>query len=59
MWPFLRRRKCAASGIDAERMQDAAERQHRRTMRIMQQTITAQAEVEQARAKAHACMKEE
>ena len=59
MWPFTRRRKCAAARLDAERMQDVAERQHRRTMRIMQQTLTAQAEAEQARAKAHAHMKED
>lgn len=59
MWPFTRRRKCAAARLDADRMQDAAERQRRRTMRIMQQTLDAQAEAEHARAEALAQMKEE
>ena len=53
MWPFTRRKKLDAA------MLDACERQRRRTMRIMQQTLNAQAEAESARAKALVQMKEE
>lgn len=59
MWPFTRRKKLDAAMLDACLMHDAAERQRRRTMRIMQQTLNAQAEAESARAKALVQMKEE